>query len=84
MDGNLSDLLRLLNKRKKTSFVAFGLLGYSFYIPLGYYSNLSLIMCFFAPCCLLAHAITFIFNVKTGYFGNSKPSTDFARRIPLL
>ena len=43
-----------------------------------------LIICFCAPCCLLAHAITLVFNIKTGYFGNPKPSTDLARRIPLL
>ena len=29
-------------------------------------------------------ASTFVFFVKTGYYGNLKSSTDFERRIPLL
>ena len=66
------------------SFVDLGLLGYSCYIPPCYYSNIFSDRVFCAPCCLLAHAITFFFNVKPGYFGNLKTSTDFARRIPLL
>ena len=30
------------------------------------------------------HASTFVFFVKTGYYGNLKPSNDFECIIPLL
>ena len=70
------------------SLVDYRLLGYSFYILLGYFCNLfsenAVPMVHLSYCYLLAHASTFIFIVKTGYYGNPKLSTEFARRIPLL
>ena len=68
--------------------VNFGLLGYSFYIRMGYFCKLfydnAVFIALLCSCYLLAQASIFILIVKTGYYGNPKPSTDFARRVPLL
>ena len=74
--------------RYENSLVDFGLLGYYFYILMGYFCNLFFDNAFFVAlscsCYLLVHAIAFIFDQITGKCFNPLRSNDFLRMMTWL